>query len=78
MPTILRENGCRFFFYSLENKEPAHIHVEKGDNAAKFWLRPVALAMNSGFRSHELTKLRALVIKHGAFFEKAWDVHFGN
>jgi Domain of unknown function (DUF4160) len=30
MPTILRINGYRFFFYSNENDEPAHVHVEKG------------------------------------------------
>jgi hypothetical protein len=55
MPTVLRVDGYRFFFYSLENNEPAHIHVERGDNAAKYWLNPVGLAMNDGFRSHELT-----------------------
>ncbi|MBC7467314.1 MAG: DUF4160 domain-containing protein [Bdellovibrio sp.] len=27
MPTILRKNGFRFFFYSNEGEEPAHIHV---------------------------------------------------
>src|ERR1043165_864320 len=38
MPTVLRVSGFRFFFYSLEGSEPAHIHVEHGDNTAKFWL----------------------------------------
>ena len=28
MPTVLRSNGIRFFFYSSENNEPPHIHVE--------------------------------------------------
>ena len=27
MPTILRRDGYRFFFYSKEGKEPPHIHV---------------------------------------------------
>jgi hypothetical protein len=36
MPTVLRVSGCRFFFYSLEGSEPSHIHVEHGDNVAKF------------------------------------------
>ena len=31
MPTALRSNGIRFFFYSLENNEPRHIHVERKD-----------------------------------------------
>lgn len=29
MPTILRLLGFRFFFYSNEGTEPAHVHVEK-------------------------------------------------
>ena len=44
MPTVLRVAGFRFFFYSLEGSEPPHIHVEHGDNVAKFWLSPVDLA----------------------------------
>jgi len=40
MPTILRKDGFRFYFYSNENDEPAHIHVEKGDAEGKIWLVP--------------------------------------
>jgi hypothetical protein len=38
MPTILRLDGYRFFFFSNENNEPPHIHVEFGDKLAKYWL----------------------------------------
>jgi hypothetical protein len=76
MPTILRILGFRFFFYSLEGSEPPHVHVEHGNNVAKFWLEPVRLAEAHGFRSHELNRLRALVIEHRATFLEAWDVHF--
>ena len=41
MPTVLREAGYRFYFYSRENDEPPHIHVEHGDKLAKYWLEPV-------------------------------------
>ncbi len=78
MPTVLRIGSYRFFFYSLEGNEPPHIHVESGENVAKYWLEPVALAMNGGFRSHELTKLRALVTEHKDTFREAWDAHFGS
>ncbi len=40
MPTVLRDAGYRFYFYSRENDEPPHIHVEHGDKLAKFWLDP--------------------------------------
>ena len=76
MPTILRVSGFRFFFYSLEGSEPLHIHVEHGDHVAKFWLEPVSIAGSRGFRSHELNRLRALVIEHRASFLEAWNAHF--
>ena len=44
MPTVLKIKGYRFFFLSLEGREPAHIHIEKGDRVAKFWLNPLNLA----------------------------------
>jgi hypothetical protein len=41
------------FFYSNENDEPVHIHAEKAEDAAKFWLDPVELEYNYGFSSRE-------------------------
>jgi hypothetical protein len=48
MLTILRSGALRFFFYSLENAEPPHIHVESGNAMAKYWLEPVELARSRG------------------------------
>ena len=56
--------GFRFFFFSNERQEPAHIHVEQAERYAKFWLAPVRLADNVGFRSAELAELRRLVEAH--------------
>jgi hypothetical protein len=39
----------RLYFYSHEGNEPPHIHVDRDDWSAKFWLEPVALAVNLGF-----------------------------
>ncbi len=77
MPTVMSVSGFRFFFYSLEGSEPAHIHVERGQSTAKFWLDPVQLARSRGLRSHELNRLRALVIEHRVTFKEAWIGHFG-
>jgi len=38
MPTILFFNGWRFFFYSNEGNEPIHIHVQKAEMEAKYWI----------------------------------------
>ncbi|MBK8891161.1 MAG: DUF4160 domain-containing protein [Dechloromonas sp.] len=76
MPTVLNSLGFRFFFFSHEGTEPPHIHIEHGDKVAKYWLNPVDLAMSEGFRSHELTRVRALVIEHRVFSRNGW--YFGN
>jgi hypothetical protein len=47
MPTVLRREGYRFYFYSHEPNEPPHIHVDGAGASAKFWLRPLALARNT-------------------------------
>jgi len=58
MPTVARIGPYRFSFYSHENAEPAHIHVEYDEKVAKSWLDPVRLVSSHGFRSHELTQVR--------------------
>ncbi len=49
MPTVLRIGPYRFFFYSNENNEPAHIHIQRDNMLAKFWLTHVALASSIRF-----------------------------
>jgi hypothetical protein len=51
VPTILRVAGYRFFFFSNERNEPAHIHVEQAERYAKFWLAPTSVAANYGFEA---------------------------
>lgn len=76
MPTVLRINGYRFFFFSNEGKEPVHIHVESGDGYCKFWLHPVSLAYSTGYDSSELNTIRKLVQKHATQIENAWNEYF--
>jgi hypothetical protein len=78
MPTVLIVKGYRFFFFSLDRGEPLHIHVEKDDSYAKFWLRPVALARSRGFRDHELGEIRRIIETHQGLFEEKWHEHFDN
>ena len=53
MPTVLRDGPYRFHFYSREPGEPPHIHVERDDHEAEYWLTPVRLAANHGFPGHD-------------------------
>lgn len=76
MPTVLRLLSYRFFFYSNEGNEPRHIHVERDESVAKFWLEPVELAGSYGFRAKEINEIRRLVLDHQAFFINKWDEFF--
>lgn len=79
MPTILRIGAYRFFFfYSNENNEPAHIHVQRERALAKFWLKPVTLASSTGFPAQELTKLSRLVQENATTSTEAWNESFGS
>lgn len=73
MPTVLKTDGFRFFFFSNEGSEPPHIHVEHGDGYAKFWLRPrVELAWSERMKAQELSKARRLVLRHIDDFMERW------
>jgi hypothetical protein len=77
VPTVLRSGAYRFYFYSHEPNEPAHIHVDRENLSAKFWLEPVALARNLGFGSSELGKIQAIIEERRAELLEAWNGYFG-
>ena len=77
VPTVLRIGPYRMYFFSHEPREPPHVHVDRDDRSAKFWLRPPALARNFGFGVRELRRIRMLVAEHQARLLEAWNGHFG-
>jgi len=77
VPTVLRAEGFRFFFFSNEGTEPPHIHVEHGDGHAKFWLDPVTLAVAKDLKKSELRRANLLVIQHRLNFMEKWREYFG-
>ncbi|WP_017293691.1 DUF4160 domain-containing protein [Geminocystis herdmanii] len=76
MPTVLRYKGYRFYFYSHEPNEPPHIHVDKDNLSAKFWLSPIFLARNIGFSGKELRKIQSIVESNQTNFLEAWNEYF--
>jgi len=78
MPTILIIEGFRFFFFSNEGNEPPHVHVEKDNALAKYWLTPtVTLAKSYGYNSVELNKMLKLVEQNSELFKEKWYGYFG-
>ncbi|MDO8518644.1 MAG: DUF4160 domain-containing protein [Deltaproteobacteria bacterium] len=79
MPVIFRYKGYRFFFFSNEGnpREPLHVHARKGENVAKFWLKPeVNLADSYGFSSAELTELAKVIESNAGLIERCWNEFF--
>ena len=76
MPTVLRSGPYRFFFYSNEDGEPPHVHVQRDRSLAKFWLKPVTLASTRWFPPHELNRLQRLTRENAAILLEAWNEFF--
>lgn len=77
MPSVLRLNGFRFYFYSHEPNEPPHIHIDRGSATMKVWLDSLEVAKSRGFRAHEIGGIVSLVEKHQTQFLEAWHEYFG-
>ena len=77
MPTVLQVGPYSFIFFSSDRGEPAHIHVKRERSIAKFWLDPVTLVMNRGFRAHEVRRITRLVFQYRSTLLEAWHDYFG-
>jgi len=76
MPTILRTGPYRFFFYASDREEPPHVHVEREDKVAKFWLDPIRLQYSMGFKSIEIRRLAGIIQDHQPQILEAWNEYF--
>ena len=76
MPTVLRIDGYRFYFYSHEPNEPPHVHVDRAEATAKVWLDDLTFAKERGFRSKERNDILTIVEQHREALLEAWHEHF--
>ena len=76
MPTILMILGWRFFFYANEGNEPIHIHIEKADSYAKFWLDPIRITFDFGFNSKQLREIESILTDNQVFIIEKWNEYF--
>ena len=77
MPTVLRVGPYRFFFFSSDGNEPVHVHVQRDNAIAKFWLDPLRLDYGTGFRASELRRIRRIIDEHRSTIIEAWNEYFG-
>ena len=66
-----------FLFYAGDRDEPPHMHVEREDNLAKFWLDPIRLQRSRGFNRVELRRLQRLIDDNHTQLLEAWHGYFG-
>jgi hypothetical protein len=73
MPTILRRDGYRFFFYSHEGNEPPHIHVIGKGGEAKIWLRPVEISKVYALSAKEQRQVLDIVRNNVKLFLEKYE-----
>lgn len=76
MPTVLRSGPYRLYFYSGDRDEPPHVHVQRDNDSAKFWLEPVRLAKSVGFNNAELNQLQKLMEDNSDELLRSWHDFF--
>ena len=76
MPTVARIGPYRFYFYAGDRDEPPHVHVEREDKIAKFWLEPVRLQNSGGFSRVEISRIQRIIAARQKKLLEAWDAFF--
>jgi hypothetical protein len=76
MPTLLTVGSYRCFCYAGDRNEPPHVHVERDNCEAKFWLEPVRLQRNNGFSRKEINRIEKIVTEHQAQLLGGWHDFF--
>jgi len=78
MPTIFKKGPYRFFFYAGDKGEPRHVHVERDDKIAKFWLEPIRMHSSGGFSRAEISKIQEIIEEYHVRFVEVWNDYFGS
>jgi len=78
MPTFFSVGPYRFFCYAGDRDEPPHIHVERDNAEAKYWLSPIRLQSNRGFNRVEINRIQKLVEEHQSQLLKGWNEFFND
>jgi hypothetical protein len=78
MPTILLILGWRLFFYANENKEPVHVHCQKGDKECKFWLCTETYDLEEAFSYNmsprDKREIKKIVFEHFEYIAQQWKI----
>jgi len=74
LPTLLNQNGFKFFFYANEH-EPMHIHVMKGEGFAKIELKTLKVVQNY-LKPKDIKTALAITKANQEDFIRMWNEWF--
>ncbi|MBV5279198.1 MAG: DUF4160 domain-containing protein [Campylobacteraceae bacterium] len=77
MPTVLKIDGFRFFFFSDEHM-PVHIHVEKGDGYMRVELETLKVTNRQNFTKSDERKIMTIIQEHQNELIGAWNEYFNH
>jgi len=78
MLTVLRISPYRFFLYAGARREPPHVHVERDEHTAKFWLDAVRLRDSLGFGRNEIRMVQKLVEDNQEQLLRSWHEYLAD
>jgi len=80
MPTVLLIAGWRLYFWTNENKEPIHIHAEKGEMECKFWLDvenfEIKSALEYNLTPQARREIKKIIYEHFDYIVNEWYKYF--
>jgi len=77
MPTVLRIDGFRFFFFSDEHL-PLHIHIEKGDGYMRVELETFKVTDVYKFSTKDIKKVISIIEENQLKLIGAWNDYFNS
>lgn len=82
MPEILRRNGWRILFYSVDRNEPVHLHFKKAEKECKFFLNEeevkILLEYSYNMNSKDTSEISEIIIDNYEFILEVWNKYFNN
>ena len=77
MPTVARVGPYRLYFYSHEPNEPPHVHVDRDDYSAKYWLADGEPCTKPGVQRPGVETSTIVVEEYRTELLEAWHGYFG-
>ncbi len=76
-PVVLRFKGYKFYFFSNENDEPIHVHINKAEKNGKVWLEPnIQIEYFYGFSAKEIKDILEVIEANLKELKFRWNEHF--